>query len=443
MKLFKSLYIDRSLSVFLIANVLVFILAFLIPGFLMAGKVLLLVTIALVGLDLAALYRTKQGISAYRTCQDRFSNGDDNDVSITVHSSYTFPVQILIIDELPFQFQIRDFSIKTRISPGATEQLSYTLRPVKRGVYSFGALNVFASGPFRLLSRRYQFAQNQEVCVYPSFVMLKSHELQMQANRFQESGIRKYRKLGHSQEFDQVRNYVEGDDLRVVNWKATARKQHLMVNQYQDERARQIYCIIDKGRSMELPFKGMSLLDYSINASLMLSHLALKKYDKAGLVTFNRKVDTFLKASSGNSQLNTILRTLYLEKTAYYESDMAGLFTSLWKNLPNRSLLFLFTNFESLSSLRRQIALIRRLASRHLLVVVFFEDVTLKNFHDSRSESTDDIYTKTAVETLLMEKERIVKELNRYGIATMLTSPEQLTIHVINKYLELKSANRL
>ncbi len=443
MKLFKSLYIDRSLSVFLIANVLVFILAFLIPGFLIVGKVLLLVTIVLIGLDLIALYRTKQGISAFRTCQERFSNGDDNDVSITVHSSYTFPLQILIIDELPFQFQIRDFFIKSYMKPGATEQLSYTLRPVKRGVYSFGALNVFASGPFRLLSRRYQFAQNQEVSVYPSFLMLKSYELQMQANRLKENGIRRYRKLGHSQEFDQVRNYVEGDDLRVINWKATARNQHLMVNQYQDERARQIYCILDKGRSMELPFKGMSLLDYSINASLMLSHLALKKYDKAGLVTFNRKVDTFLKASSDNNQLNTILQTLYLEKTAYHESDMSGLFTSLWKNLPNRSLLFLFTNFESSASLSRQIALIRRLASRHLLVVVFFEDVILKSFLDRRSESVDDIYTKTAVETLLMEKERIVKELSRYGIATMLTSPEQLTIHVINKYLELKSANRL
>ena len=443
MKLIKSLYIDRLLLNFLIANVLVFILAFLIPGFLIAGKVLLLVTIALIGLDFIALYRTKQGVSAYRTCPERFSNGDDNDVSITVYSSYTFPVKILIIDELPFQFQIRDFFIRSHMQPGATEQLSYALRPVKRGVYSFGALNVFASGPFRLLSRRYQFVQNQVVSVYPSFLMLKSHELQMKANWFQENGIRKYRKLGHSQEFDQVRNYVEGDDLRVINWKATARNQHLMVNQYQDERARQIYCIIDKGRLMELPFKGMSLLDYSINASLMLAHLVLKKYDNAGLVTFNRKVDTFLKASSGNSQLNTIMRTLYLEKTAYHESDMSGLFTSLWKNLPNRSLLFLFTNFESSASLNRQIGLIRRLASRHLLVVVFFEDVILKSFLDRRSESVDDIYTKTAVETLLMEKERIVKELSRYGIATMLTSPEQLTIHVINKYLELKAADRL
>lgn len=443
MKFFKSLYIGDLLFVLLVVNVLIFILAFLFPALMPAGKVMLAVTLLLLALDGIALYRPGGGAEAERICPDRFSNGDQNEVRIKVKSLYPFVARFVLIDELPFQFQARDFSVSIRLAPGKEEEIVYFLRPVRRGVYSFGALNVFASGPFRLLVRRYQFDARREVSVFPSFLALQSYELMAKANRIQESGIRRYRIIGHSQEFDQIRNYVEGDDLRVVNWKATARRRQLMVNQHQEERARQIYCVIDKGRSMELPFKGMSLLDYAINASLMLSHVALREYDKAGLITYNKKVGAFLKASSHKTQLNTILQTLYREKTAYHESSLSALFAAIWRGIPRRGLIFLFTNFESLSSLRRQLFLLRRLASRHLLVVVFFEDTVLKEFHDKPAGSSDDLYTKPAIESLLMEKERIARELRSYGVSTIVTSPASLTMDVINKYLELKAANRL
>ena len=164
--------------------------------------------------------------------------------------------------------------------------ISYFLRPVKRGEYSFGAVNVFASSPIGLVSRRYQFSQNKMVPVYPSYIQMRKYELLAISNRLTDTGIKKIRRVGQHTEFERIREYVPGDDYRTINWKASARKSHLMVNNYQDERSQQVYALIDKGRAMQMPFNGMSLLDYAINASLVISNIAIKKSDKAVLITF-------------------------------------------------------------------------------------------------------------------------------------------------------------
>ena len=130
------------------------------------------------------------------------------------------------------------------------------------------------------------------------------------SNRLQEAGVKRIRRLGHSMEFEQIKEYVRGDDYRTINWKATARKDGLMVNNYTDERSQQIYCLINKGRVMKMPFAGMTLLDYAINASLVLSNVALVKQDKAGLITFAENLDTFILADKKPTQMNLLLETL-------------------------------------------------------------------------------------------------------------------------------------
>jgi uncharacterized protein (DUF58 family) len=143
------------------------------------------------------------------------------------------------------------------------------------------------------------------VPVYPSFLKLRQYELMAVSNRLTDIGIKKMRRIGHSMEFDQVKNYVAGDDYRTVNWKATARKGDLMVNSFTDEKAQHIYCVIDKSRAMKMPFEGLSLLDYAINASLILSSVALVKQDKAGLITIagkNRKFSTRRSQTNATKQ---------------------------------------------------------------------------------------------------------------------------------------------
>ena len=139
---------------------------------------------------------------------------------------------------------------------------------------------------------------------------MRKYELMAISNRLVELGIKKIRKIGHNLEMESIKEYVVGDDYRTINWKATARKGELMVNNYQDEKSQQVYSLVDKSRVMQMPFEGMSLLDYAINASLVISNIAVKKEDKAGLITFQHKIGTLLPASSRNNQVQLIMQAL-------------------------------------------------------------------------------------------------------------------------------------
>jgi uncharacterized protein (DUF58 family) len=233
---------------------------------------------------------------------------------------------------------------------------------------------------------------------------------------------------------------VAGDDLRSLNWKATARKGgQLMVNNYTDEKSQQVYCVIDKGRIMKMPFEGMSLLDYAINATLILSRVALIRQDKAGLVTFADQIGTFLPAGRKALQMSNILEILYDQQTKFMETDYERLHALIRTRITQRSLIVLFTNFESLSGLQRQMPYIRGIAKNHLLLVVFFENSGLQQVRTSDVRDVEGLYIKTIAEKFAYEKRLIVKELNKHGIATILTAPENLTVQTVNRYLEIKA----
>jgi len=253
------------------------------------------------------------------------------------------------------------------------------------------------------------------------------------------TGEKKVRRLGHSLEFEKIKDYVQGDDMRTINWKATARTGNLMVNTYTDARQQQIYCIIDKGRSMKMPFEGLSLLDYSINASLALLNVSLLRYDKAGLITFSKKIDEIVPADRNSIQLNRLLEALYKQQTDFKESDYEALVNIVHRRINQRSLILLFTNFETHASLKRQLPALVRMASRHLVCVVFFQNTLLKEIQETQPNNMEGLYIKTIAEQFDYEKRQIVKELRLHGILSILTTPHNLTIDVINKYLELKA----
>jgi uncharacterized protein (DUF58 family) len=182
---------------------------------------------------------------------------------------------------------------------------------------------------------------------------MRKYHLQAVASQWQEAGVKRMRRLGHSMEFEQIKEYVRGDDYRTINWKATARKGDLMVNNFTDERSQQVYCLINKGRVMKMPFEGMTLLDYAINASLVLSSVALQKQDKAGLIAFGQNIDAFLLADKKPTQINHILEALYNQQTTFMEPDMDKLFSVVRNSITQRSLLVLFTNIESFENSSR------------------------------------------------------------------------------------------
>lgn len=407
----------------------------------MVPKLLFFLLLALMITDLLLLFRVRKGFSGERMVPDRLSNGDENEIRIPLQNFYSFPVTLRLFDELPHQFQKRDLEFHLKMMKGERKVISYSLRPVKRGEYSFGAVNVMVSSPLGILSRRFRFSADKLVPVYPSYLQMRKYELLAIHHRLTEAGIKKIRRIGQNQEFELIKEYISGDDFRTVNWKATARKNRLMVNQFQDERSQQVYSLIDKGRVMQMPFNGMSLLDYAINASLVISNIAVKKSDKAGIITFQDRVSTVLPAGRTNNQMATIQEVLYNQKTAYLETDYSSLYSTVRRKISHRSLLLLFTNFESIYSLQRQLPYLINLAKQHLLVVIFFENTELTELTGQPASDLKAIYYKAVAERFSLEKKMIVKELQRYGIQSILTAPEKLTINTINKYLELKARN--
>ena len=441
MKFFRDLYLTNRLFLAVGTLVLVFIVCFVLSFPAIIGKLFFYLFVAIIFTDALLLFRVRQGLSGERVAPEKLSNGDENKIFIFLQSFYTFPITLRVFDEIPHQFQRRDLEFKLKLNAGEEKELAYFLRPVKRGEYSFGAVNTLIRSPLGFISRRFKFSNDKIVPVYPSYIQMRKYELLAISQNLQNTGIKKIRRIGHNQEFELIKEYVSGDDFRTVNWKATARKNRLMVNQYQDERSQQVYSLIDKGRVMQMPFEGMSLLDYAINASLVISNIAIKKSDKAGLVTFQDKISTLLLASKRNNQMRSIQETLYNQKTAFLETDFSSLYVGLRRAISQRSLLLLFTNFESLFALQRQLPYLINLAKQHLLVVIFFENTELKHLIEDEAEGLKEIYHKAIAERLAYEKKLIVKELQKHGIQSILTPPQKLSINTINKYLELKARN--
>lgn len=438
--LYQQLFFTNRLYLGLGVNILLFIIAFFVPGLLNIAILALGILLALLLLDMILLVmRPVSILEARRVASARFSNGDENEVLITCTNRYPFPVLVTVVDELPFQFQDRNFSLQAKIAAGAEHVFRYVVRPVERGEYKFGYTNVFMQSALGIVNRRLIFDTEQTVNVYPSFQQLRHHSLYSYMNRLNETGEHKRRVIGHSMEFDHIKPYTKGDDVRMLNWKATARSGNLMVNNYVEEKSQQVYCVIDKGRTMKMPFEGMTLLDYAINASLVFSNVALNKGDKAGLVAFTEQAVEVLPASNKKVQLNKILESLYAQETKWQESDYEALSVQLRSHLSQRSLLILFTNFESMSSLHRQLPFLRRLAKYHLVLVVFFENTELKKVTEQEAQDVEGIYKQTIAQKFAYDKKLIVKELAKYGIMSLLSTPEQLTLNVVNKYLELKA----
>ncbi|GAL68045.1 cell division protein DivIC [Jejuia pallidilutea] len=281
------------------------------------------------------------------------------------------------------------------------------------------------------------------VPTYPSFKQLKKFELLNINKNAMDYGLKKVRRLGHTMEFEQIKDYVLGDDLRTINWKATAKKNQLMVNQFQDEKSQPVYSIIDKGRIMKMPFNGLSLLDYAINATLVISNIVLKKHDKAGMLSFSKKIENVVVAERRSGQMQLVLEALYNIKTDYFESDFGRLYANIKRHITHRSLLLMYTNFETLDGLNRQLPYLKAIAKSHLLVVVFFKNTEIDKLINNKADTVQQVYDKVIAEKFDFEKRLIVNELKKFGIYSILTTPENLTVDTINKYLEIKARGLL
>lgn len=437
--LFKNLYIHQGFFVYISIVSGLFLVSYWVEMVYQIAWFLLFTLAVLFLVDIIILFRFKNGLKARRLLPEKFSNSDENPIPITIENKYPIKIFLKVIDELPTQFQKRDFEYFTKVDVNELHDFEYRVRPVERGEYYFGNLNLFVSSPLQIAARRYRFNAEQMVTVYPSYIQMRKYEFLAFSNRLTEFGLKKIRRIGHTMEFEQIKNYIVGDDVRTVNWKATAKRGQLMVNQYQDEKSQPIYSIIDTGRVMKMPFEELKLLDYAINSTLAFSNIALLKNDKAGMLTFSKKVEKIVAASNKRTHINTINEALYNIDTQFTDSDFGYLYATIKRKINQRSLIILYTNFEHISALQRQLPYLKAISRQHLLVTVFFENTELEELITENVEDLQSIYHKTIAEKFAYEKRLIVKELESKGVHAILTKPQNLSVNVINKYLEFKA----
>lgn len=415
-------------------------------GFEKVYPIALLALIAVAGTtfaDVVVLFGARMQFDIRRSAGKLLSLGDENPVMLNMKSRVGFKTYVQVYEELPEQLQRRDFEMSLVFERHERKVLRYSVRPTSRGAYHFGATNLIVRSPLGLVARRLVIMNDVSVPAYPSVIQMKKYELMAFARTSTFEGVKKVRRIGHSYEFEQIKTYVTGDDIRSINWKATSRRNQLMVNQYEDERSQQIYTIIDKSRSMHMPFNGLSLLDYAINTSLVISNIALKKHDKAGLISFSHTIGSTIRAERAPTQLKKIMSALYNERSFALEANYELLYRSVKNVVKSRSLIFLYTNFESPYAMERALPVLRKINAGHLLVVMIFENTELMEYSRRQAAYLTDIYTQTIAEKLVLEKKHMVMKLRMHGIQTLLTRPEDLSINTVNKYLEIKARGLL
>lgn len=428
----------------LIGVVVFYVLAFFFPALMMPAFIFSMAVVAASLVDLLMLYARSNPLRLKRVLPERLSNGDENPARIIITSFYPLPLKVTVVDELPHQFQVHNFRLKGRLAAGGESAFSYVLKPTRRGEYSFGAIHCYVTSILQLVERRVTTDASTTLPCYPSYLQMRKYQLLAATNKLSEVGVKQVRRIGHSLEFEQIKEYVPGDDYRTVNWKASSRRNNtLMVNNYTDERSQPVYCIINCGRAMKMPFANMTLLDYAVNASLVVSSVALTRHDKAGLITYGDKWINLLPAERTSLQMNNILYRLYNLDTNFRESDIEKLYINVKTRIPNRSLLVYFTNYEALSSMERDLPYLRMLNKNHLLLLVFFENTELSALLSGKADTIESVYSKTIAEKFAFEKRQIVKSLQQHGILSILTPPANLTVNTLNKYLEIKARQLL
>jgi uncharacterized protein (DUF58 family) len=439
MNFIKNIFLTSRFFYVMGALIGITMLSYAMPflfAFAKAGCVLFLI---LCCIDIILLYNSSIRVSVTREVPNVLSLGDDNEIELNITNRAPIKLWIEVIDELPEQFQERNFMLTVSLPSNTPLQKTYTLRPLTRGEYIFGQVHLYLATNLQLIKRRISTSLEKNVPVYPSIIQMKKYELKTFARTATEYGVKKVRRIGHSYEFEHIKQYNRGDDYRSINWKATGRRGVLMVNQYEDEKSQQVYCIIDKSRVMHMPFHGLSLFDYAVNAALVISNIVLGKQDKAGLITFAEAPKTLVKADRSKTQLKKILEALYKEREGQVEANYESMYMSVRNFVNGRSLLFLYTNFESIYALQRALPQLRKLNDQYLLVVIFFENTEITKNTSYKVETLEDIYTQITAEHYTLTKVQIAQHLRQFGIFSILTKPENLTVATINKYLELKS----
>jgi uncharacterized protein (DUF58 family) len=373
----------------------------------------------------------------------KLSLGADNPIHLSVRNRRRYGTTLWVRDEPPDAFVIETRILTGGVAPQQLWQGSYQVRPLRRGDYTFGHLNLRWLGPLGLTVRQGRVSAERPVKVYPNLLDVRRYDLLLRRNRLQELGLRHARLLGEGTEFERLREYLPDDEFRRINWKATARRHQPITVEYQTERSQTVIAVLDTGRMMQSPVAQIAKLDYVVNAVLLLAYVATGKGDKIGLLTFADEVTRFVGPRQGRGQFYRMLEALYAVEAQPVEPDYRRALSYLALKQRKRSLVVIFTDLSGGVSMQALVSHVAVLARRSLPLVVTISDPDIHAAARQTPRESLAVYQRAAATQLLNERQLTLDSLRRGGVLTLDVPANQLSIAVINRYLELKARLRL
>lgn len=392
-------------------------------------------------------------IDARREMNSKFSLGVQNVVTLTLVNRSRYHLKLRLKDDFPSEFQFQRATHDVQLAPSAAETIVYQLTPLRRGIYRFEDIHLRGWGILGLVIRQRHIAAATDVKVYPNLQAVRQYELLVRRGLLGQLGLKNSRQFGEGTEIERLREYAPDDDFRRIDWKATARHRKPIVREFETERSQDVIIMLDTGRLMASPIvpdashvagqAAMIKLDYAINTTLMTGYVSTLKGDKVGLIAFADTVHQYLAPKPGKKQFLTMLESIYALQVHPVEPDFESAFTYLASKQRKRALVILFTDILDSDAAEGLATYVAQLSRHHLVVCVTLMDATIIALATQKLTDSKSVYQKTIAEKLLQEKHATLEILRRRGVITLDVPAHQLTMTVVNKYLELKAKSRI
>lgn len=366
------------------------------------------------------------------------SLGEREEVRVAIESPAAAGLLFEIADHTPAELD-PDRRVSSGRFDGAGQAVgAYTVEPPRRGAYAFGAVDVRCRLAGGLWWRQARVVIPEQVAVYPNTVAVRRHELRMRRGLVPLTGARRAMLSGSATSLASLRDYLPGDDIRRINWTATARRDSPVTMEFEAERGQQLILLVDTGRLMTAPAGNLTKLDHAVNAALLLAWVAQKEGDRVGLETFSDRVKTYLPPRPGKAQMRALNEVLYRVRGEYTEPDFGAALSMVAKRVGRRSLVVVLTDLLEKELSRELVGHAVRLARRHLVLVVALTDPDLLAARDDPISTPERAYQWAAVEDLLAARRESFELLRRGGVQGLEARAGELSPMVVERYLELK-----
>jgi uncharacterized protein (DUF58 family) len=423
-------------------------LALLSLGWISRGAVYvtLLYDVALMA-TAAADYLLSEKPGAFRVERDmeeRFAMGAENEVTIRVANRSRRKAAFIVKDEYPPQMElVTPREAQLTIPAGRSRAWRYSLLPTARGKYNFGNTVLRFRTPLGLLWRQTSYPTSSDVKVYPDIREARKHEIYAHRNRRPEPGLRRMRVRGQGREFESLREFVIGDEIRHISWAATARRGKVITRQYTIERSQNIVVLLDTGRLMTARIGKLTKLDHAVNATLSIAYVAAAGGDNVGLVAFSRRVVSYLPPRRGRDQINLLMEALYSLEPQMIEPSYKRAFNFFGANCKRRSLVVILTDLVDRDASAELLAHTSQLIPRHLPLIITIGDTDLRELVRATPAAAGDVYRQAVAEEILRQREEALMRIRHAGGLALDVPAGRLSLELVNKYLEVKERGSL